>query len=88
MLIGRKAWQRFGFARRTDKRLAEKPVFNTEFEKLADHELALNFDPKSQRHYPDHIKYAQVPAGGFKIDDSVMDRVKKFYIEKNIRITT
>ena len=88
MLLGRKAWQRFGFARRTDKRLTEVPDFHTEYEKQADEELALNFDPKTQGHYADHIKYAQVPAGGFKIDDTVMERVKKFYIEKNIRMTT
>ena len=47
MLIGRnKAWQRFGFARRSDKR-AQTPSFDTAFDAAMDMDLALNFDPKA-----------------------------------------
>ena len=85
MLCGRnKAWQRFGFARRSDKR-AQQTNHEAGLESIRDLDVAHNFDPKYQRYFPDHIKFAQVPAGVFKIDDTVIERAKKFFEKKNIR---
>lgn len=33
----------------------------------------------------DFAKYAQVPADGFKIDQGVQDRIKQFYIDRDVR---
>ena len=82
MLAGGKtrAWASFGFARRTDlRRNIEECV-----EELKEADLVLNFE-RDETMNEDFKKYAQVPAGGFRVDPGVEHRIKQFYCDRDIR---
>ena len=73
MLVGRHAWQRFSFARRTDPKIIfEKSVEQLHADHLRDH-WDSNSEHIEQRHFTD---FAEIPANSFKVDVDVMERAK------------
>ena len=80
MLVNRKTWQCFGFARRTDPKQRVMKLF----ESVKDADLVWNFEPEEVRD-KNFAKHAEIPPDGYKVDQVVQDRVKQFYIDRDIR---
>ena len=80
MLIGKHAWQRFKFARKTDPTI----IFQKNLEDIKDVDLVLNWD-REVEHDPHFCEFAQIPANTFRVDKDVMERAKQFYLERGVR---